>query len=69
MQSGVPHHEPGIQLDHGDFLDGCIDYADPDNLGLQGCLLDAIQETGPMNVILESMWQDWCTEVSVTDSL
>ena len=33
--------------------DGGIDFADPDNLGLQGCLLDAIQETDPMDAALE----------------
>jgi len=47
--------------------DGCIDFADPDNAGLQGCLLDAIQEADSVNVTLESMWQDFCTEVSVAD--
>ena len=47
--------------------DGCIDFADPDNLGLQGCLLDAVQEADSVNVTLESMWQEWCTEVSVAD--
>jgi len=47
--------------------DGCIDFADPDNLGLKGCLLDAITEADSVNVTLETMWQDWCTEVSVAD--
>jgi len=47
--------------------DGCIDFADPDNMGLKGCLLDAITEADSVNVTLETMWQEWCTEVSVAD--
>ena len=35
------------------------------NTGLQGSLLNAIEKADPVNVTLEPMWQDWCTDVSV----
>ena len=38
----------------------------PDNLGLKGCLLQAI-DPDSSDIRLESMWQEWCTEVSVAD--
>merc|ERR1719277_2471533 len=47
--------------------DGCIDFADPDNNGLKGCLLHEIKERDSSDVSLESMWQNWCTEISVAD--
>jgi len=47
--------------------DGCIDFDDPDNLGLQGCMLTAVHEPDSSNVSLELMWQDYCTEVSAAD--
>jgi len=47
--------------------DGCIDFADPDNIGLRGCMLTAVHERDSSNVSLESMWQAYCTEVSAAD--
>lgn len=47
--------------------DACIDFKDPDNNGLQGCLLHAVNEPDSSNVSLELMWQDYCTEVSAAD--
>jgi len=47
--------------------DGCIDFVDPDNLGLKGCMLQAVVERDSVNISLESMWQDFCTVVSSAD--
>jgi len=47
--------------------DGCIDFEDHDNKGLQGCLLTSVHERDSSNVSLELMWQDYCTEVSAAD--
>jgi len=47
--------------------DGCIDFNDHDNAGLKGCLLESIDEIDSVNVSLESMWQDYCLEVSAAD--
>jgi len=47
--------------------DGCIDFQDPDNGGLKGCMLTAVHERDSSNVSLELMWQDFCTEVSIAD--
>merc|ERR1740129_1121545 len=40
---------------------------DPDNLGLKGCMLQSIVERDSVNISLESMWQDFCTQVSAAD--
>jgi len=47
--------------------DGCIDFRDPDNGGLKGCMLSTVHERDSSDVSLESMWQEFCTEVSVAD--
>jgi len=47
--------------------DGCINFQDDDNKGLKGCMLQSIVERDSVNVSLESMWQDFCTEVSAAD--
>jgi len=47
--------------------DGCIDFEDPDNAGLKGCMLEAVHEFDSSNVSLELMWQDFCTRVSAAD--
>jgi len=47
--------------------DGCIDFQDPDNLGLKGCMLRAVTERDSSNISLELMWQDFCTQVSIAD--
>jgi len=47
--------------------DGCIDFQDPDNAGLKGCMLSAVHERDSSNISLELMWQDFCTEVSAAD--
>lgn len=47
--------------------DGCIDFNDHDNLGLKGCMLEAVHERDSSNVSLESMWQEFCTQVSAAD--
>jgi len=44
--------------------DGCIDFQDPDNMGLKGCLLEAVAED---DTSLEGIWQEFCTEVSLAD--
>jgi len=47
--------------------DGCIDFQDPDNLGLKGCMLESVSERDSSNISLELMWQDFCQEVSIAD--
>jgi len=47
--------------------DGCIDFQDPDNAGLKGCMLQAVTERDSSDVSLELMWQDFCSEVSIAD--
>jgi len=47
--------------------DGCIDFADPDNKGLHGCMLRDFNERDSVNISLELMWQDFCQEVSAAD--
>jgi len=47
--------------------DGCIDFTDPDNAGLKGCMLHEVEERDSSNISLELMWQDVCTEVSAAD--
>jgi len=47
--------------------DGCIDFQDPDNMGLKGCMLRSVEERDSSNISLELMYQDFCTEVSVAD--
>jgi len=47
--------------------DGCIDFQDQDNKGLEGCMLKVMAERDLSNVSLEFMWQDFCTEVSIAD--
>lgn len=44
--------------------DGCINFEDPDNKGLKGCLLEAVAED---DTSLEGIWQEFCTEVSLAD--
>merc|ERR1719464_163470 len=47
--------------------DGCIDFQDHDNRGLQGCMLRSVHERDSSNVSLELMYQDFCSEVSIAD--
>jgi len=48
--------------------DGCLDFDDEDNLGLKGCMLKAGSGDGSEHgVSLESLWQEFCTEVSIAD--
>jgi len=47
--------------------DGCIDFTDPDNAGLKGCMLSTVTERDSSNVSLEGMYQQFCKEVSVAD--
>lgn len=51
----------------GGGADGCIDFQDPDNAGLKGCMLQAVTERDSSDVSLELMWQDFCSEVSIAD--
>lgn len=38
--------------------DGCIDFGDPDNAGLKGCMLPTVHERDSSNVSLEGMYQE-----------
>ena len=40
---------------------------DPDNLGMEGCMLQSITEKDCVNITLESTWQDFCMELPAAD--
>lgn len=53
----------------GGGSDGCVDFEDPDNLGLEPCLTSGqFQHTGAFNnVSLLSVYQQFCSDISLAD--
>jgi len=63
----VMDHNPDSPTDDKGGADGCIDFDDPDNKGLQGCLLESVHEEDSSHLSLEGLWQDFCDQVSISD--
>lgn len=50
----------------GGGSDACLNFTDPDNAGLKGCLLEQEKEH---HFSLEELWQPFCDKVSLADFL